>query len=270
MKANKAAERKKKKNTGWNRFYLFRLFTRFFIACYFFGIYLTNRELLDISGFPKWAGLYILAGIILIDFILRFIPLKNHPMGMKKHLKREFLPSLAYKNDPTLTVEDYKEIKKMDRQLLKGCLFYFGITAVFYVLYFLKIFGVPEMLLVMLAYWVGDMICVNLFCPYKLIMKNRCCTNCRIYNWDAFFLVFPLAVVPGLLTWVLLLVAIAYTFLWELNFRMHPERFLERTNMAIRCERCRKDLCPVKRKAFLKACFGRGTEDKREKKVPKR
>ena len=190
-------------------------------------------------------------------------------MGMKKHLKREFLPSLAYKNDPTLTVEDYKEIKKMDRQLLKGCLFYFGITAVFYVLYFLKIFGVPEMLLVMLAYWVGDMICVNLFCPFKLIMKNRCCTNCRIYNWDAFFLVFPLAVVPGLLTWVLLLVAIAYTFLWELNFRMHPERFLERTNMAIRCERCRKDLCPVKRKAFLKACFGRGTEDKREKKCQK-
>ena len=28
--------------------------------------------------------------------------------------------------------------------------FYFGVTAVFYVLYFLKIFGVPEMLLVML------------------------------------------------------------------------------------------------------------------------
>ena len=256
--SRKKKNQENKKGLSRSRFYLVRLFMRFFITCYFVGIYLTNRSLLDVSGFPKWTGLYVICGIMLVDIISRFFPLSIHPIGRKKYLKREFVPTQAWKNDPNLTQEDYKKLREMNGQLLRGCLFYFILTAIFFVLYFIGIFGVPELFLVMLAYWVGEMICSNLFCPFRSIfMHNRCCTVCRIYNWDAIFLVFPLAVVPGILTWGLLLVAIAYTFVWELNFRLHPERFLERTNKAIQCEHCSKDMCPVKRRALLKSFFSK-------------
>lgn len=250
-------ENDKNKKGVWNGFYLFRLFARFFTACYFFGVYLTNRDLLDVSGFPKWIGMYIICGIIFVEILLRFFPFSRYPAGMKKYRKSEFIPTQAYKNDPHLNTEDLKTIRKMNIGLFKGCLFYFAITAVFYVLYFIGIIGVPELFLLMLAYWVGDMICVNLFCPFRAIMKNRCCTDCRIYNWDGIFLVIPLAVIPGLLSWGLFLIGTAYTFVWELNFHLHPERFLERTNQALRCEKCPKDLCPRKRKQFLKSLFSK-------------
>lgn len=256
----KEKNRNKRNKPGWNRYHLFSFFVRFFIACYFFGIYLTNRELLDISGFPKWSGLYIISGILLLDFVTRFFPLKIHPQGMKKQLKSEFIPTQAYKNNPTLTVEDLKKLKAMNKEAFRGHLLYFGICTVILVLYFIRIIGVPELFLVTLAFWVGDMVCVNLYCPFRHIMGNRCCSVCRIYNWDALYTVFPLIVVPGLLTWGLILVAAVQAFLWEIAFNTHPERFLERTNKAIQCEHCPRDLCPMRRKAFFQSLFSTKTK----------
>ena len=248
----------KKRSSGLriNKYYMCRLIGRFILACYCFGIYLTNKKLLDISSFPEWKGMYVIAGIILVDFILRFIPFKYHPMGMRKHVKSTFIPSLQYKENGGLSKKDEKDLEQLKKEFTKGLLFYFGLTAIWFVLYFLHIFGVPELFMIMMAYYVGDMICVNLFCPFRMFfMKNRCCTVCRIYNWDALFLVFPLIVVPGVLTWGLNIVAIIYTFIWELSFRTHPERFLVRTNMAIRCENCPKTLCPQRREKYLRSIF---------------
>ena len=35
-------------------------------------------------------------------------------------------------------------------------------------------------------------ICILFYCPFQMwFLKNRCCVNCRIYNWDYAFLFTP-------------------------------------------------------------------------------
>ena len=49
-----------------------------------------------------------------------------------------------------------------------------------------------------LAYGVCDIICILFFCPFQTwFMKNRCCTTCRIYNWDFAMLCTPFLLIPG-------------------------------------------------------------------------
>ena len=228
------------------------------LACYCVGLYLTNKEMLDVSGFPEWKGMYIIGGIILIELILRFIPMAFHPAGREKYLKKTFLPTLQFRREHKLNAEDIKKIRELDRGAVFGLLFYFGVTAVFIVLYFLKIFGAPEMFLVTMGYYVADLVCVNFFCPFRVFfMHNRCCTQCRLHNWDSLMAVFPLIIIPGVISWTLCLFGIAYAFLWEVSFRIYPERFLERTNEAIQCKNCPATLCPRKRRAFFKSVFSR-------------
>ena len=261
---NKTEQKKKKKTKRhrdgrpeFNKPAALRLVIRFMIACYCFGVYLGEKSLLDLTFLPKWKGMYVFAGILFFSLIIRFFPLKIFPIGMKKHFKSTFRPTRDYAESPKLTKEDYRELDRLKGQAVRGFILYAVITAVWFVLYFTKIFGPSEMFLVTMAYYVGDMICVNLFCPYKFVMRNRCCSVCRIYNWDAIFLVFPLIVIPGIIPWVLNAVAIAYTAVWEIAFRLHPERFLERTNASLRCANCPKDLCPKKRAEFIKTVFSK-------------
>ena len=241
----------------FNKLAAARLVLRFMIACYCFGVYLGEKTLLDLTFLPKWKGMYVFAGILLFSLIIRFFPFGIFPIGMRKHLKSTFRPTRDYAESPKLTKEDFRELDRLKSQAVRGLLLYVLVTAVWFVLYFTKVFGPPEMFLVTMAYFVGDMICVNIFCPYKLVMRNRCCSVCRIYNWDAIFLVFPLIVVPGIIPWVLNAIAIVYTAIWEINFHLHPERFLERTNAALRCANCPQDLCPRKRKEFIKTVFSK-------------
>lgn len=234
------------------------LFIRFAVACYFLGIYLTNRESLDITGFPEWKGLYVVGGIVLLTMLARFFPLPIYFTGAKKHLKHEFQPTKEYQKDPKLSTEDYKKIHQLNKGAFRTFLFYIGITGVFFVLYFLGIIGAPEILLLSMLYYVLDRFCIGVFCPIRvLFLKSKCCTDCRIYNWDNIMIVFPLIILPGVISWTLVLVATVYTFVWEISYHVHPERFLERTNAALRCENCPKDNCPKRRRALFKNAFSK-------------
>jgi hypothetical protein len=88
------------------------------------------------------------------------------------------------------------------------------------------------------------MICILFFCPFQTwFMKNRCCTTCRIYNWDFAMLCTPFLFVPSFYTWSLLLVSLVVLIHWEITYRRHPERFSERTNQSLRCQNCTEKLC---------------------------
>lgn len=117
-------------------------------------------------------------------------------------------------------------------------------NGIFAALYYLGIWGEQEMNLLMLAYYAGDMLCVVWRCPFqRLILKNRCCVTCRIYGWDQFFLVTPMAVVPGFFAKSLFFVGMLALLIWEWNRWRHPQRFWEGSNTALRCENCRERLC---------------------------
>lgn len=74
-------------------------------------------------------------------------------------------------------------------------------------------------------------------------MKNRCCTTCRIFNWDHLMMFTPMLFVDSFYSWSLLAVSLAVWLLWEACVLLFPERFCELTNAALQCSQCTDKLC---------------------------
>ena len=108
---------------------------------------------------------------------------------------------------------------------------------------FTGVLGRNEIFLVAVLFYVCDLICVLIWCPFRLIMRNRCCTTCRIFNWDHLMMFSPFVLTPGLYTTSLLIIAFAVWVVWEVCVMLYPERFWERTNAALKCVNCTDKLC---------------------------
>ena len=61
-----------------------------------------------------------------------------------------------------------------------------------------------------------DLICVLIWCPFRLIMKNRCCTTCRIFNWDHLMMFSPLIFMGGFFASSLVILSAVAWLVWEL------------------------------------------------------
>ena len=121
--------------------------------------------------------------------------------------------------------------------------------------YLLGWIDVGILVLISLGFSVCDMICILFFCPFQTwLMKNRCCTTCRIYNWDFAMMFTPLVFIPSLYTYSLLGAALLLLLCWEITYYLHPERFSPASNACLDCSRCKERLCNQKRqlRAFLK------------------
>lgn len=106
---------------------------------------------------------------------------------------------------------------------------------------------VPVCFTWMLFYFLFDMICVVAWCPLQLVlMRNRCCTTCQIFNWDAAMTATPLIFVGGLFSWIVGILAVVVLVRWELAFVRHPERFDERTNASLACANCTDHFCRLR------------------------
>ncbi len=94
------------------------------------------------------------------------------------------------------------------------------------------------------CFYVCDLICVLFWCPFRhFIMKNRCCTTCRIFNWDHLMMFTPLVYVGGFYCNSLLIASVVVFLVWEWTVFRHPERFDEGTNQALKCSECTDKLC---------------------------
>ncbi|MCR4946660.1 MAG: hypothetical protein K5929_06955 [Lachnospiraceae bacterium] len=104
------------------------------------------------------------------------------------------------------------------------------------------------MILLCSAYSICDIICILFFCPFQTwFMKNKCCSTCRIYNWDYAMMFTPLFFIKKSYTWSLLVLSVALLIRWEVTFYMHPERFSDKTNDYLQCANCTEKLCAHKK-----------------------
>ena len=104
------------------------------------------------------------------------------------------------------------------------------------------------MILLCSAYSICDIICILFFCPFQTwFMKNKCCSTCRIYNWDYAMMFTPLFFVRRSYAWSLLALSVALLVRWEITFYLHPERFSEKTNDYLQCRNCSEKLCAHKK-----------------------
>ena len=182
--------------------------------------------------------------VFAVEIAFRFFPSRLESMGCQKQFKKNYIP----------TGETTPKLQSWKRTFIVA-LSWIALNAVIGVLYFTSLIDVGILVLISLAYSVCDMICILFFCPFQTwMMKNKCCTACRIYNWDFPMMFTPFIFIPHIYTWSLLFLSLLLLLRWELSVKLHPERFSEKTNAALKCQNCPEKLCHHKKQlqSFIK------------------
>ncbi len=212
--------------------------------------------------FHRWSVLHLLWLLYLWFMLEKLLPaLTGRPRGCQKFRKKEFLPTAAYikwKQEGSPKTADnsfwrqYQKEQSVSRRgailVLSAWLFAIAIVAGLRALQqtgrLAPAWLDNRILLIASAlFYIGELICLNLWCPFRdIFMKNRCCTQCRIYNWDAGMLVVPLLFLKGFYSYSLLAAAVLVVGCWEWNHLFHRERFYPASNARLQCGNCTGEL----------------------------
>ena len=201
------------------------------------AIFLENSKALPVLLAIIWI-------VYAIEMACRFFPSKLESPGCQKQFARNFIPT----NRTVPKLQSWKRTFSVAAAWL-------ALNGIIGALYFADVIDAGILILITLAYGVCDMICILFFCPFQTwFMKNRCCTDCRIYNWDFAMMFTPLVFVPHPYTYSLALLSLMLLFRWEWTYRRHPERFSESTNACVSCKYCNEKLCKHKKQlmAFIR------------------
>lgn len=208
-------------------------------------IYKISNQTFFVSDFTQLSWVLLIIWLLyFIEMLMRFFPSKLESPGCQKQFSKNYKPT--DNNKPTI-----QSWKKTFLVFLS----WIFLNTIIGVLYYTHVIDEGILILISLAYGVCDMICILFFCPFQtLIMKNRCCTTCRIYNWDFAMMFTPYIFIPSLYTWSLLGLSIVLLVQWEISLKLHPERFSCKTNDYIQCKNCTEKLCQHKKQlqSFLK------------------
>ncbi len=224
--------------------YFLRLAGRIAIFLAAILIYFFDRDAFDIvSGwefFNKFSLLHILWIIWMWDMVLQLIPVKAHiSIGSQKIFESLFRPIKEKVN-----IQNLKQyIKDTTASAYKVMVIWLSLAAVLSVLHLCGVIPAPVMILISVFFYVCDVICILIWCPFRLIMKNKCCTTCRIFNWDHLMMFLPIISVNSFFSWSLVIFSFLIWLVWEICVFVYPERFWENSNMALRCSECTDKLC---------------------------
>ncbi len=190
--------------------------------------------------FARPSLLHLLWGVWVIDMAAQLFPLRTQiSLGSQKLWRMRFEP-LKEK----FSVEALKQhIMTATRAAYKVMLLWIALIAVIGVLHHVGVLSDIALFMTTVIFYVCDLICVLIWCPFRLIMRTRCCTTCRIFNWDHLMMFSPLVFFPSFYCWSLLGLSILAWMVWELCIFLHPERFWEGANAALTCTSCTDKLC---------------------------
>lgn len=224
--------------------YMLRLVARcvIFIAC---GVLCFLRPqtfgvLEGMQFFSRLSVLHILWVVWVADMLLQIIPIKNKvPLGSQKLFANRFKPIREKINYKALRTY----ITTTTKAAYKVFLLWVALLGAIGVLYYTGVLNKTGLFMVSVAFYVCDLICVLIWCPFRLLMKTRCCTTCRIFNWDHFMMFSPLMFAGGFYALSLVALAVLAFVVWELCVILYPERFWEKSNAALKCSECTDKLC---------------------------
>ena len=174
--------------------------------------------------------------VFTVEMIMRFFPSRFESPGSQKQFARNYIKT------------GVTEISIVDNNAVMLCaIIWISFNGLFGWMHMLGILDDGLMILLCCIYSVCDMICILFFCPFQSwFLKNKCCSTCRIYNWDYAMMFTPLFFVRKTYTWSLLVLSVALLLRWEITFYRHPERFAESTNGYLGCAHCTEKLCTHK------------------------
>ena len=183
---------------------------------------------------------HILWALWMYDMLLQLLPFKNrNAVGSQKLFAGSYCPADTVDRQAARTY-----VKQATKRTLGVVAIWVSLVILVGVLTACGVLNSVFLLALTVFLYVFDLVCVLFFCPFRLMMKTRCCTTCRIFNWDHMMMLSPLLFVGGFFSVSLLVTAAAVMILWEIQLFRHPERFWDRTNTTLRCKNCGDKLCP--------------------------
>lgn len=213
----------------------------FFLCVFLWVLHPDEFEILrGMNFFRKFSPLHILWGLWMFDMIYQIVPIKRTiALGSQKLFRHRFKP---IRNKINLRMlQQY--IVSTTKLAYKVMLLWIVLGSCIGLLYFTELLTRKDLFLITVAFYVCDLICVLIWCPFRLMMKNKCCTTCRIFNWDHLMMFTPMVFIFGFYSWSLFLMSLLVWVVWELCVLLYPERFWEVTNEALQCRNCTDKLC---------------------------
>ena len=197
--------------------------------------------LVGLEFFRSFSWLHIVWAIWVLDMVAQLLPFRRYSaLGSLKHFGRYYRASTNPSDRERLGRSIAKNVLDSANVLVVWLLI---VTAIG-VMWVTNILGRRELLLVAVVFYVLDMTFILFWCPFRVwIMKNRCCTTCRIFNWDNLMMFSPLVFIPSFYSLSLFGLAAVVFLVWEICFVLHPERFSDDANSALRCGRCTDRIC---------------------------
>lgn len=183
----------------------------------------------------KLGALFVWA-LFAIEMIMKLFPSKVESMGSQKQFGKNFE---AARENVHIKIEHQKRV-------ILIALLWIVLNGVIAHLYFKHIIDAGIMIITSLFYSVCDMICVLFYCPFQRIMGNKCCTTCRIHNWDYVMMFTPMVFLGNVFAISLFCLGAVVFIKWEYNVLKHPERFCEETNRSLTCANCKETRCSRK------------------------
>jgi len=146
----------------------------------------------------------------------------------------------------------YKEVENYDKsKLLKESTIYNKRSVITFFLWILMIYVIyliykinliddNHVFFLSVVFYFFDHFCINVWCPFhKILVRNKCCNTCRIFNWGHFMIYSPLIVINNnYYTTSLVLMALSVLIQWEIQHYLYPQRFYEISNENLKCSSC--------------------------------
>ena len=209
-------------------------------------LYLTDKELMyRLIMQPIYMGItpmHLLWLLFMGMMILHIFPMEKVTMALLKTEKKRFVPQDNYSE-----VELFRFVQDQNAKAWKVMLLWLSFNAIFGNLYLFEYIGVEDLLMLSVFYFLCDYICILIFCPFQtFIMKNKCCINCRSYDWGHFMMFTPMLFIQDFYSWSLFFTACIVLIKWEIIYAKHPERFYEGSNKNLQCQNCKDRTCQIK------------------------
>ncbi len=228
--------------------YLLKFAMRFVIFLGVFLFYFLDKpQMVEIMQAPISNGinfLHVIWLIFMLTMISHLFPREKVTMALLKGRSEKFVPDEKYQR-----VELLEYVHDSNIKAWKVMLVWLMLNAVVGLLYLLGILETVDLLMLTIFYYLSEYICFLFFCPFQtLLMKNKCCVNCRIYDWGHFMMFTPMLFIQNFFSWSLFFTSCVVLIHWELVYAKHPERFWEGANRSLRCQNCKDKTCRIKNK----------------------
>ena len=232
------------------RYYIKFLMRLTVFLCVLF-LYLTKKEwILDIllHEFSLYVvdveitPLHMLWAMFMGLMLLHLFPMESLSMALRKNKKETYVEVSGYSE-----MELMKFVQDQNIKAWKIMLVWLSGNAVIGLLYLLRVLDVADLVMLTVFYFLSDYICILFFCPFQTgIMKNKCCVNCRIYDWGHFMMFTPMLFIQNFYSWSLFFTSLVVLIHWEIVYAKYPQRFWSGSNRTLQCANCKDKTCQIK------------------------